>query len=81
MHEENYDQKVSKPKKKVFQKNSKSNDFWICFFAVKRHLVWTYWWKVYEWSLKHLNNHWENAWRKLWSKSFKTKKKLFQKKF
>ena len=72
--------KFQKKIQKIFEKNSKSKYFWICFFAVKRHLEWTYWWKIYEWSSTHLNNHCENASQKLWPKNFKTKSKNLWKK-
>ena len=75
-HEEKYDQKNSKNFKKKVAKKTKSNNFWNRFFAVKRHLIWTYWWKIYDWSWTYLNNHCENAWRKIWPKKFKK----FQKK-
>ena len=57
-HEEKYDQKIQKiSKKKLLLKKTKSNNFWNRFFAVKRHLIWTYWWKIYDWSWTYLNNH------------------------
>ena len=73
-------QKNSKNFIKKLLKKTKSNNFWIRFFAVKRHLIWTYWLKIYEWSGTYLNNHCENAWRKIWQKNSKNFiKKLLKK--
>ena len=72
----NFNKKIKKSLKKILS----LKNFWICFFAVKRHLEWTYWWKIHEWSSTHLNNHCENAWQKLWPKNFKKKIKKSLKK-
>ena len=76
----NYDQKISKKNQKIFEKNSKSKYFWICFFAVKWHLESTYHWKLREWSWTHLKNHCENAWQKIMTKKFQKKIKKSLKK-
>ena len=43
MHEENYDQKISKKKLEISQKISKCHILWIPFFTLKRLFKRTYW--------------------------------------